>query len=65
MHISSYLKAVFVLLLTFLSTVLFALMLVGVLELAFPENLKDDAIGFFLFILVILFAGTCAQYFAK
>jgi hypothetical protein len=65
MHISSYLKAVFVLLLTFLSTVLFALMLVGVLELAFPENLKDDAIGFFLFVLVILFAGTCAQYFAK
>jgi hypothetical protein len=64
MHIFSYLKAVFVLLLTFVLTALFMLMLYGVQMLAFPKNLNDIAIGF-AGASIVLFAGACLQYFAK
>jgi hypothetical protein len=64
-QIFSYLKAAFVLLLTFVLTALFMLMLYGVLVLALPKNLNDIAIGFFLFASIVLFAGACLQYFAK
>ena len=63
MHISSYLEGVFVLLLTFVLTALFMLMLYGVLVLALPKNLNDIAIGFDGASTV--FAGACLQYFAK
>jgi len=64
MHIFSYLKAVFVLLLTLVLTALFALMLYGVLVLALPKNLINVAIGF-TGISAVLFGGACLQYFAK
>ena len=64
MHISAYLKAVFVLLLTFVLTALFALMLYGVLVLALPKNLNDIAIGFDG-ASAVLFAAACLQYFSK
>ena len=64
MHIFSYLKAVFVLLLTFVLTALFMLMLYGVQMLAFHKNLNDIAIGF-AGASIVLFAGACLQYFAK
>ncbi len=63
MHIFSYLKAVFVLLLTFVLTALFMLMLYGVQMLAFPKNLNGIAIGF-AGASIVLFAGACLQYFA-
>jgi hypothetical protein len=63
MHIS-YLKAVVVLLLTFVLTALFMFMLYGVQMLAFPKNLNDIAIGF-AGASIVLFAGACLQYFAK
>ena len=40
MHIYPYLKAVFILLLTFVLTALFMLMLYGVQMFAFPKHLK-------------------------
>ena len=64
MHIVSYLKAVFVLLLTFLLAALFMFMLYGVNSLAFPKNLNDIAIGF-SGASIVLFAGACLQSFAK
>jgi hypothetical protein len=64
MHIFSYFKAVFVLLLTFVLTALFMLMLYGVQMLAFPKNLNGIAIGF-AGASIVLFAGACLQYFAK
>ena len=65
MHIYSYLKAVFILLLTFVLTALFMLMLYGVQMFAFPKNFNDiaGAIGFAA--LIVLFAGACLQYFAR
>jgi hypothetical protein len=64
MHVSSYIKGVFVLLLTFVLTALFMLMLYGVLVLALPKNLNGIAIGFDG-ASTVLFAGVCLQYFAK
>ena len=64
MHISSYLKAAFVLLLTFVLAALFMVVLYGVLVLALPKNLINLAIGFDG-ASTILFAGACLQYFAK
>jgi hypothetical protein len=48
MNISSYFKAVFVLLLTFVLTALFMVMLFSVLRLVLPKILNDiaGAIGF-------------------
>jgi hypothetical protein len=64
MLVFSYLKAAFVLLITFVLTALFVLMLYGVLVLALPKNLNDIAIGF-AGASTVLFAGACLQYFAK
>ena len=64
MPVFSYLKAASVLLITFVLTALFVLMLYGVLVLALPKNLNDIAIGF-AGALTVLFAGACLQYFAK
>lgn len=60
-----YFKAVFVLLLTFVLTALFMVMLYGVLlRLALPKDVIDlaDAIGSAS---IILFASACLQRFAK
>ncbi|MGA2894501.1 MAG: hypothetical protein ABSE22_16680 [Xanthobacteraceae bacterium] len=64
MHIVSYLKAVFVLVLTLVSAALFMLLLYGALALAVPKNFNDIAIGF-AGATTVLFAGACLQYFAK
>jgi hypothetical protein len=64
MNISSYLKAVFVLLLTFVLTALFMVMLFSVLKLVLPKTLNDIA-GAIGFAIIVLFAGACLQYFAK
>jgi hypothetical protein len=64
MNISSYFKAVFVLLLTFVLTALFMVMLFSVLRLVLPKTLNDIA-GAIGFAIIVLFAGACLQYFAK
>jgi hypothetical protein len=64
MDISSCFKAVFVLLLTFVLTALFMVMLFSVLRLVLPKTLNDIA-GAIGFAIIVLFAGACLQYFAK
>jgi hypothetical protein len=64
MNISSYFKAVCVLLLTFVSTALFMVMLFSVLRLVLPKTLNDIA-GAIGFAIIVLFAGACLQYFAS
>lgn len=64
MPVFSYLKAALVLLMTFVLTALFMLMLYGVLVLALPKNLINVAIGF-TGVSAALFGGACLQYFAK
>ena len=64
MAVFSYLKAASALLITFVLTALFMLMLYGVLVLALPNNLNDIAIGF-AGASTVLFAAACLQCFAK
>jgi len=64
MPVFSYLKAASVLLITFVLTALFVLMLYGALVLALPKNLNDIAIAFAA-ASAVLFAGAFLQYFAK